>query len=78
VQANQFSKDRIDGKIVSESVNHGFTLNGKIGLNYVQSNWFFSVSGQLPIIQSLGDGDVNQKEAVQVSINYLISKKSKK
>lgn len=78
VQANQFSKDRINGKIVSESVNHGFTLNGKIGLNYVQSNWFFAVSGQLPIIQSLGDGDVNQKEAVQVSINYLISKKYKK
>jgi len=77
-QASYFGKDCIDRIIVTESVNHGLAVSGKIGLNYVKSNWFFSVSTQLPIYQNLGNGAVQQKESVQLSINYLISKKSKK
>jgi hypothetical protein len=77
-QASYFGKDCIDRIIVTESVNHGLAVSGKIGVNYVKSNWFFSVSTQLPIYQNLGNGAVHQKESVQLSINYLISKKSKK
>jgi hypothetical protein len=77
-QASYFGKDCIDRIIVTESVNHGLAVSGKIGLNYVKSNWFFSVSTQLPIYQNLGNGAVQQKESVQLSINYLISKQSKK
>ncbi len=78
IQGTYFGKDCIDRIIVSESVNHGLSVGGKIGLNYVKSNWFVSLSTQIPIYQNLGNGAVHQKEAVQLSINYLISKKSKK
>jgi hypothetical protein len=76
--ATYFGKDCIDRIIATESVNNGLTVSGKFGLNYVKSNWFFSLSTQLPIYQNLGNGAVQQKESVQLSINYLISKKSKK
>lgn len=77
-QSNYYAKDVIDRVIVGESVNYGTVLTGKIGLNYMRSTWFASISGQLPIYQNIGNGAVQQKETVQVSINYLIPKKQKK
>lgn len=78
VQGNYFAKDVIDRVIVNESVNFGPIVTVRIGLNFSRLNWFASLSGQVPIYQNLGDGAVQQKEAVQFSLNYLIPKKSKK
>ena len=77
-QASLILKDRIHGYTSSESMNNGEIISGKIGLTAIRSNWFLSLYGQLPIYQNLGNGSVQQKELVSISINYLISKKYKK
>ena len=77
-QASLILKDRIHGYTTSESMNNGEIISGKIGLNIIRANWFLSLYGQLPIYQNLGNGTVQQKELVSISLNYLISKKLKK
>ena len=77
-QASLILKDRIHGYTTSDSMNNGEIISGKIGLNIIRTNWFLSLYGQLPIYQNLGNGTVQQKELLAISINYLISKKLKK
>lgn len=65
-------KDRIHGKINTESYNDGFVLNGKIGLTWLASKWMISANLQQPIIQNIGNKLVEQKELCQLAIYYLI------
>jgi hypothetical protein len=78
VQFNSFGKDRINGKINSESVNNGYYIGGKVGVNYIRSNWFISLYGEIPAYQNIGNNTVKQQERLSLSINYLILKKKKK
>lgn len=78
IQINAFGKDRINGSINSESVNNGRYIGGKLGVNYIHSNWFVSLFGELPIYQNLGGNTVKQQEQVSLSIHYLIQKKTQK
>lgn len=74
---SSFGKDRLNGSPVDESVNDGWQIGLRMGVNVVVSNWFLSGHAHIPVAQELGDGSVKQKESIQLSIIYLIQRKKR-
>jgi hypothetical protein len=77
-QFNHFKRSSINGQILNESNNSGYTFSGKIALNVMTYKWLLGISSQIPFLQNVNSGITKQFFGAEISCTYLLkSKKSK-
>ena len=77
LQFQHIFPDLLDHVVHTDSQNNGSILALRMGATVQRKNWLFTANVQVPIYQAMGIGDIRLKEQAQLSVLYLINKKSK-